>query len=62
MGPQDKNEDKPRGGEDAPQRGEQHDSGHTGEGAASAMRQVISQHDRLRHLSGEADDAAGHGQ
>lgn len=62
MGPQDQHQDNQRSGEDASQRSEAGDSGHSGEGAASAMRQMISQTSRLRHQSGEADDAAGHGQ
>ena len=35
------------------------DSGHSGEGAASAMAHMISQGQQHRHQTGEADDAAG---
>jgi hypothetical protein len=43
--------------------GEQADHGRSGEGAASAMQQLISQSRQHRHQTGEADDAAGgHGQ
>jgi hypothetical protein len=39
------------------------ETGHSGEGAASAMQQLISQNRQHRHQTGEADDAAGgHGQ
>ena len=39
---------------------EQGDSGHTGEGAASAMAHMISRGEQQqRHQSGQADDAAG---
>jgi hypothetical protein len=62
MGPQDRNEDAARSSEEAQQHGERKDSGHSGEGAASALRHMISLGDRRRHQSGEADDAAGHGQ
>jgi hypothetical protein len=62
MGPQDRNEDNTRSGEESQQHGEHKDSGHSGEGAASALRHMISQGDRQRHQSGEADDAAGHRQ
>jgi len=42
---------------------EQPDTGRSGEGAASAMQQLISQNLQHRHQTGEADDAAGgHGQ
>ena len=56
---QDKHED--RGGQDA-QRGEPSGAGNggrSGEGAASAMQQLISQSREHRHQTGEADDAAG---
>jgi hypothetical protein len=35
------------------------DSGHSGEGAASALAHMISQGQQHRHQTGEADDAAG---
>lgn len=35
------------------------EKGHSGEGAASAMQQLISQDREHRHQTGEADDAAG---
>jgi hypothetical protein len=38
---------------------EQGDTGHTGEGAASAMAHMISRGRQQRHQTGEADDAAG---
>lgn len=42
---------------------EQPETGRSGEGAASAMQQLISQNRQHRHQTGEADDAAGgHGQ
>jgi hypothetical protein len=42
---------------------DQSEHGHSGEGAASAMQQLISQTRQHRHQTGEADDAAGgHGQ
>ena len=62
MGQQEKNDDHQRSGDDMSQGNESGNGGHSGEGAASAMRQMISQNSRLRHQSGEADDAAGHGQ
>ena len=63
MGPQDKQDDRQHPGEQSQHPGEQSDGGgHSGEGAASAMRHMISQTDRKRHQTGEADDAAGHGQ
>ena len=64
MGPQDSKDDRQHpNGEESQQHGKQQDGGgHSGEGAASAMRQMISQKDRKRHQAGEPDDAAGHGQ
>ena len=58
---QEKNED--RGTQDA-QHGEASggNGGRSGEGAASAMQQLISQSREHRHQTGEADDAAGGGQ
>ena len=38
---------------------EQGDTGHTGEGAASAMAHMISRGRQQRHQTGEAEDAAG---
>lgn len=38
------------------------ETGHSGEGAASAMAQMISRGKQQRHQTGEADDAAGHAQ
>ncbi|HWI79669.1 MAG TPA: hypothetical protein VNS31_10760 [Ramlibacter sp.] len=35
------------------------ESGHSGEGAASALAHMISQGQQHRHQTGEADDAAG---
>ena len=40
-------------------RTDQGDTGHSGEGAASAMAHMISQGQQHRHQTGEADDAAG---
>ena len=54
--PQDQNEDR---GTQEQQASEQVDGGRSGEGAASAMEQMISQGKQHRHLTGEADDAAG---
>jgi hypothetical protein len=62
MRPQDSNDDSQRANDDAQQHGERQESGRSGEGAASAMRHMISQGDRQRHQTGEADDAAGHKQ
>jgi hypothetical protein len=62
MGPQEQNDDRQHPNDEAHQHPDQPDGGHSGEGAASAMRQMISQKDRKRHQAGEADDAAGHGQ
>jgi hypothetical protein len=62
MGSQDKKEDARAGSNAEQQKGEQHDNGHSGEGAASALAYMISQGDRHRHQTGEADDAAGHRQ
>ncbi|HWI82023.1 hypothetical protein [Ramlibacter sp.] len=45
--------------EEQPSSGEQHESGTTGEGAASALAHMISQGQRQRRHSGDADDAAG---
>lgn len=41
---------------------EQVEGRRTGEGAASAMQQLISQNQQHRHQTGEADDAGGRGQ
>ena len=38
---------------------DQGDPGHSGEGSASAMAQMISRGQQQRHQTGEADDAAG---
>ncbi|RYF43913.1 MAG: hypothetical protein EOO25_01595 [Comamonadaceae bacterium] len=38
---------------------QQPETGRSGEGAASAMQQLISQNRQHRHHTGEADDAAG---
>lgn len=38
---------------------DQADTGHSGEGAASALAQMISRGQQQRHQAGEADDAAG---
>jgi hypothetical protein len=38
---------------------ERDDTGHSGEGAASALAHMISQGQQHRHQTGEADDAAG---
>lgn len=38
---------------------QQSDNGRSGEGAASALQQLISQNRQHRHHTGEADDAAG---
>lgn len=57
---QEKNEDR-----NAQESGntEQPEAGRSGEGAASALQQLISQNRQHRHHTGEADDAAGgHGQ
>jgi hypothetical protein len=43
----------------APNPQEAGQSGHSGEGAASAMAHLISQGQQHRHPTGEADDAAG---
>ena len=56
MNPQDQSEDS---GAQAPQPGQASESGRSGEGAASAMQQLISQNREHRHQTGEADDAAG---
>ena len=56
-GPSDTKEDH---GSQEPQHGpDTGESGHTGEGAASALAHMISSSKRQRHQSGEADDAAG---
>ena len=56
--PNDTKESHPAGHDQAQH--EQSDSGHTGEGAASAMAHMISRGEQQqRHQSGEADDAAG---
>ncbi|HYF44264.1 MAG TPA: hypothetical protein VEA35_17705 [Ramlibacter sp.] len=41
---------------------EQVEGRRSGEGAASAMQQLISQNQQHRHLNGEADEAGGRGQ
>jgi len=57
---QEKNEDRNIQESGGP---EQTETGRSGEGAASAMQQLISQNRQHRHQTGEADDAAGgHGQ
>jgi hypothetical protein len=38
---------------------EQAESGHSGEGSASALAHMISRGQQQRHQTGEADDAAG---
>lgn len=38
---------------------DQADTGHSGEGAASALAHMISRGQQQRHHTGEADDAAG---
>ena len=48
-----------RGSQEQPSAGEQTDSGHSGEGAASAMAHMISQGHHHWHQNGEPDDAAG---
>jgi hypothetical protein len=47
------------GKNELPPRPDQGDTGHSGEGAASAMAHMISQGQQHRHQTGEADDAAG---
>ena len=57
---QEKNEDRNTQESRGP---EQAEAGRSGEGAASAMQQLISQNRQHRHQTGEPDDAAGgHGQ
>jgi hypothetical protein len=46
-----------RSSQEQPSADDQATGGHTGEGAASAMAQLISQAEQ--HRRGEADDAAG---
>lgn len=48
-------------GSQEPQSGrrESGETGHSGEGSASALAHLISSGRRQRHQSGEADDAAG---
>ncbi|WP_298926554.1 hypothetical protein [uncultured Ramlibacter sp.] len=58
MNAQDTPED---GGAQDPQPGQASEGGRSGEGAASAMQQLISQNRQHRHQTGEADDAAGGG-
>ena len=55
------NETKEQHGQgDAQGQAEQDGGGHSGEGAASAMAQVISRNRQdHRHQAGEAEDAAG---
>ena len=55
---QQSNED---GGQQQSGQDKQSDHGRSGEGAASAMQQLISQSLQHRHQTGEADDAAGGG-
>ena len=60
MNSQERNDER---GTQEPQHGEQAEHGRSGEGAASALQQLISQNRQHRHQTGEADDAAGgHGQ
>lgn len=47
------------GGSESHQQPEHAEGGNTGHGAASAMAHMISQGQRHRHQTGEADDAAG---
>lgn len=47
------------GREEQPSRGEEQGSGHSGEGAASAMAHMISQGQRQRRHQPEADDHPG---
>jgi len=49
------------GGSQEPQPGQAGEGGHSGEGAASAMQQLISQNKRHRHQAGEADENIGGG-
>jgi hypothetical protein len=54
------NDTKEEHGSQEPQHGtETGETGHSGEGAASALAHMISSSRRQRHQSGEADDAAG---
>ncbi len=62
MGANDSNDDQQRSHGESQQHGNRQDGGRTGEGAASALRHMISQGDRQRHQAGEADEAAGHKQ
>lgn len=63
MGTQDNTDSEQHPNDEWQPHGEQSDSGRSGEGAASAMRQMIRQGDRRkRHQGAEADDAAGHAQ
>jgi hypothetical protein len=62
MGQQDQSDEGKHSNDESPPHGRQNDGGHSGEGAASAMRQMISQGDRQRHQSGEASGGAGHPQ
>jgi hypothetical protein len=56
--PNDTKEDHAGGSQ--PAQHEQGDTGHSGEGAASAMAHMISRGEQQqRHQTGEADDAAG---
>ncbi|MDB5872016.1 MAG: hypothetical protein JWQ07_1458 [Ramlibacter sp.] len=45
--------------EQRPSHDQDGDSGHSGEGAASALAHMISRGEQQRHQTGEADDAAG---
>lgn len=63
MGSQDSKQGQQHPNDERGQHGDQSDSGRSGEGAASAMRQMIRQGDRMkRHQGGEAEDAGGHAQ
>ena len=63
MGSHDDQEDRQHPSGERQQHGDQHESGRSGEGAASAMRQMIRQGDRKkRHQGAEPEDAAGHAQ
>lgn len=54
------NDTKEEHGSNEPQpHRQEHEGGHSGHGAASAMAHMISQGREHRHQAGEADDAAG---
>ncbi len=58
---QEKNRDE-AGSAEQGHTGEQVEGRRSGEGAASAMQQLISQNQQHRHHTGEADDAGGRSQ